>query len=147
MFFNEGEEKDEYIDIKTLLEDLSYHGYENVLIPQAMHHCKASMPEYCEGTGEEGMNYSVSFDLYDGTFSYPFAIGKIEANVETGKYFQGVDNAETLVIDGVYIYVFEFSNGVSSIRFVNDGYVYFIQSELSLSEMMNVAQTIIISEE
>ena len=137
-----GEKKEEYIDVKTLLEDLRFHGYENVLIPQSLYHCKSSVPEYCMGTGAEGFNDCVTFELYNDDLSYSFKIEQIELGVELGDYYLGVDSAETLIVDDMHLYVFEFDSGFSSIRFVNDGYECIIHAEMSLSEMINTAKTI-----
>ena len=51
------------------------------------------------------------------------------------------------MVDDVCMYVFEFDSGWSCVRSVDNGYDYFIQSEILLSEMMNTAQTIIKTEE
>ena len=142
-----GEDEEERIDVKTLLEDLSAHGYENVLIPQKLEEYKSSLPEYCKGTEDTGENDSVSFEIYDGSSSYFFIIEKLGLRKDSDGYFLGLNNAETLVIDEICIYVFEFDSGFSNIRFANDEYVYFIQSEVSLSEMVNTAQTIVKMEE
>ena len=142
-----GEKKEEYIDVKTLLEDLRSHGYENVLIPQSLYHCKSSVPEYFEGVGDAGVNSSVSFDLYDGEVSYSFLIDKIDFADNAGSYFMELDNAETFIVDDINIYVFEFDNEYSSIRFISGDCGCVIHSKLSLSEMMNIAQTILKTEE
>ena len=141
VFFNEGEEK--RIDVKTLLEDLSNHGYENVLLPQSLYHCKSSVPEYCMGTGEMGSNDSVMFDLYNDSVVYSFKIEKNTSNEVSAGYFLELDNAETLLIDDIHLYVFEQENTLSYIRFVNDGYDYLVQAKVTLSEMINTAKTIV----
>ena len=145
VFFDEGEE--ECIDMKTLLEDLSSHGYENILIPQALYHCKSSVPEYFnEFEGSESNSY-VTFEVYNENVTYGFKIQKIGSVNNSEFYFKNLDNAETLIIDDVHIYVFEYENEFSSISFVNDGYDCYIVSEISLSEMINIAETIIKTEE
>ncbi len=145
VFFGEQEEK--LIDMKTLLEDLSTHGYEDVLIPQALYHCKSSVPEYSQGMGDTGENSSVSFEVYYGTSTYLFTIDILDSSGKSNAYFPGLNNAETLLVDGIQMYAFEFDSGFSNLRFENDGYRYFIQSDVSLSEMINTAQTIIKMEE
>ena len=147
VFFNEGEEKDEYIDIKTLLEDLSYHGYENVLLPQSLYHCKSSLPEYHKGIGEEGLNDTVTFELHGDMCYYSFKIEHLVSESTKSSHFADLDNVETLSVGDVYIYVFEKENILSYSRFVNDGYEYLMQSDVSLSEMINTAKTIVIMED
>lgn len=145
VFFDEDEE--EYIDVKTLLEDLSAHGYENVLLPQSLYHCKSSVPEYFEGTGETGGNNSVSFNIYINSLFYSFIIDELGSSDETGDYFVDVKNAKTIVVGNINIDVFEFDNDYSSMRYIDNGYRYIIHSSVSFTDMMNTAQTIVKVEE
>lgn len=142
-----GEDEEERIDVKTLLEDLSAHGYENVLIPQKLEEYKSSLPEYFEGTGNTGSNYCVTFELYNSTSSYTFRIDKDESSGEIGRYFEDLSNAETITVDDMRIYIFKFENDYSFIRFENGIYEYVIYSDISMSEMISTAQTIVKTEE
>lgn len=141
VFFDE--EKEEYIDVKTLLEDLSYHGYENVLLPQSLYRCKASVPEYLVGTGGVTGNDKVMFILCNDTVSYSCKIEQITSNYKSGNNFVGIIDADSIIIDGVEIHVFSFDNGLSNIRFIDNGYEYLLQAEVAFSEMINTAETII----
>lgn len=136
-----GEEKEEYIDVKTLIENLNSNGYEDVLLPQKLYKFKSSIPVYSEDS------YKVKFYLNNDTALYSFVIEKSNSDVLPGRYFTNLDNAKTIVIDDVTVYVFEFETGAACACYVIDGYRYFIQSEVTLSELINTAQTIIKAEE
>ena len=142
-----GEDEETLIDVKTLIEDLNSHGYENVLIPQKFEEYMSSLPEYYMGTSEMGSNDSVLFDLYNDSVVYSFKIEKITSNEVSDRYFLELDNAETLFVNGICIYAFEFENQKSYIRFVYDEFKYVIQSDVSLINMLDIANTIIITEE
>lgn len=146
VFFDE--DKEEYIDVKTLIEDLNSNGFENVLLPQELYNnYKSSVPVYSKVLEDTSTNKRVMFELSNDSISYFFEIAKVGSDRLKGNYFADLNNAETIVVDDVSMYVFEFKNGLSYIRFINDGYDYLIQSEVSLAEMMNTAQTIIKTEE
>ncbi|MBQ8029421.1 MAG: hypothetical protein IJ262_08470 [Clostridia bacterium] len=142
-----GEEKEESIDVKTLMEDLELHGFKDILLPQKLYSYKSSVPVYSESVKEIGANSRVNFKLYDGDVSYSFKIEKVDYDELISNYFADLDNVETIVVDDLYIYVFEYDSGWSCIHFLNSGYDCLIQSEISLSEMINTAQTIIKTEE
>ena len=141
------EEKEEYIDVKTLLEDLSYHGYEDVLIPQKLEEYKSSLPEYIAGTGNTGSNNSVSFEIYKDTVSYCFTIYEKFSLDVIGDYFVNAKDSKTVVVDTIDMNVFTFESGTSAIHFTCNKYEYLVQAQVSLSEMINIAQTIIKMEE
>ena len=145
VFFDETEEK--YIDVKTLLEDLDSNGFRNILIPLELYTFKSTLPVYSKVVGNAEPNNKVSFELYNDTTSYSFGICYTGQDKITGNYFPDVDNTKTLLVDDVYVYIFELENGVSTIRFVCDGHDYYIQSEIDITEMINIAQTIINLEE
>ena len=142
-----GEDKEKSINVKTLIEDLESHGFRNILLPQKLYDYKSSMPVYSQSADEVSANDRVMFDLSKDVHSYFFEIKNIDTEGLIDNYFPSLDNAETIIIDDVTIYVFEFENRVSYIRFVNSGLDYLIQSEVSLPEMINTAQTIIKTEE
>ena len=142
-----GEDKEKSIDVKTLIEDLESHEFKNILLPQKLYDYKSSIPVYSKGVNAASANDRVMFELSKDTFSYLFKIEKVASECLTGNYLTGLENAETVIVDDLYIYVFEFENGVSYIRFINGGYEYLIQSDILLSEMINAAQTIVKTEE
>ncbi len=142
-----GEEKEEYIDVKTLLEDLESNGFKNILLPQKLYDYKSSMPVYSKSADEASTNDRVMFELSKDVYSYFFEIKNIGSEKLMDNYFGSLDNAKTTIVDDITIYIFEFETGASYIRFVNSGFDYLIQSEVSLSEMINTAQTIIKAEE
>ena len=85
VFFDEAEE--EYIDIKTLLEDLKSNGFENVIIPKALYNYKAGLPQYFKGMEDNGSNSYVIFELSNGTLTYSFKIDNISFDENSGVYF------------------------------------------------------------
>jgi hypothetical protein len=140
-----GEAKEEYITIDALLDDLSSNGFKSILLPQELYNnYKSSKPEYYE---EEDKNNIVVFNISDDTTSYSFRIEKAVSDRLVDNSFSGLDNAETMIFDDVYVYIFEHENGVSYIRFIYCGYDYFIQSDNSFPGMINIAKTIIKAEE
>lgn len=145
VFFDETQE--EYIDMKTLLEDLSSHGYENILIPKALYNCKFSQPQYFKGLDGNGRNNYVTFELNNGSVSYSFKIGAISSDENEAKYYLELKDAETVIVGDLQIYVTEFDNGCSALNFVCDRYSYFLIAEISWDEMINIAQSTIKVEE
>ena len=96
---------------------------------------------------QEGLNDSVTFELYNDSLSYSFKIEKIVSGNGADSYFTDLDKAETLYVGDICIYAFEFENKKSCIRFEYDDFKYMIQSEIPLKNMLNTIQTIIITEE
>lgn len=142
-----GSDKEKSIDVKTLIDDLESHGFNNILLPHKLYDFKSSVPVYSKGVDEKRANDRVMFELSKDVYSYFFEIKNIGSEGLIDNYFDSLDNVETIIIDDVSIYVFEFENGMSYIRFVYSGLDYLIQSEVSLPEMINTAQTIIKTEE
>ena len=142
-----GSDKEKSIDVKTLIDDLESHGFNNILLPQKLYDYKSSVPVYSKGLEEAGTKDRVEFELSNDSSLYLFKIEKVDSEGLMGNYFTGLENAETVIVDNLYIYVLAFENGLSYIRFVNEGYEYLIQSDILLSEMVNTAQTIIKTEE
>ena len=142
-----GSNKEEFIDVKTLIEDLESHGFNNILLPQKLYDYKSSVPVYSKGLEEAESKDRVELELINDSYLYLFKIEKVDSEDSIANYFTGLENAETILLEDVLIYVFEFEGKVSCIRFVYDEYDYLIQSDISLSEMINTAQTIIKTEE
>ena len=142
-----GNDEAESIDVKTLLEDLEAHGFKDIILPQKLYNYRSSLPVYSTSADDIGANERVTFDLSDNDILYSFRLEKTASDKPVGDYFSNLDNAETVVVDDINIYVFEFENGWSNICFVYGEYDYFIQSDVSLYEMINIAQTIMKMEE
>lgn len=142
-----GEDKEKSIDVKTLIEDLESHEFKNILLPQKLYDYKSSIPVYSKGVNAASANDRVMFELSKDDYSYFFEIKNIGSERLIDNYFDSLDNAETIIVNDVTIYVFEFENRASYIRFVNSELDYLIQSEVSLAEMISTAQTIIKTEE
>jgi hypothetical protein len=142
-----GDEKEELIDVKSLLEDLESHGFENIMLPQKLYEYKSSLPVYSKGVDSTGNNFKVTFSLYNGYCTYTFRLAILTNDNLISNYFADLVNAKTLVVNDICIYIFEYEGELSTACFVDSGYDYFIQSDVSLSEMINTAQTIIKTEE
>lgn len=135
-----GEEKDETITIDMLMADLKAHGYGDILFPQVFvessANYSASVPEYVK----DELNEQVHFEIIDAESEYMFNISKTELLDASVSYKKPVD-AETIVLNGVYIYAFEF-NSATIIEFVCDGFYYYISSDASLIDMVKIAESI-----
>ncbi len=139
-----GETKEEFITVDALLTDLEYHGYKDILFPEEFafnsDDYKFGVPEYSIGNG--GLEDSVGIDVYGSTYSYSFSMLEGVDSSNPTHNFPDLEKGETVVIDDVYIYVFEFEGGTSVIWFINNGIKYTIDSEAPLSEMIRIANTI-----
>lgn len=142
-----GNDEAESIDVKTLLEDLEAHSFKDVVLPQKLYNYRSSLPVYSVSIKGVGANNRVTFELINNDILYSFRLEKTASDKPVGDYFSNLDNAETVVVDDVNIYVFEYDNGISAINFVNGDYSYFIQSDVLLSDMIDTAQTILKTEE
>lgn len=142
-----GDEKEELIDVKSLLEDLESHGFENILLPQKLYDYKSSVPVYSKSVVNLSENDVVMFDIYNSAESYSLRLARLATDELIGNYFADFGSAQTLMVNDICIYVFEYVNGITAINFIDDNFSYFIQSDVSLPEMINTAQTIIKTEE
>lgn len=142
-----GNDEAESIDVKTLLEDLEAHSFKDVVLPQKLYTYRSSLPVYSASAEDIGSNDRVIFELNNNDITYSFKLEKTVSDSLISNYFSNLDNAETVVVDDVCIYVFEYDNGISAINFVNGDYSYFIQSDILLSDMIDTAQTILKTEE
>ena len=141
-----GDGKDKSIDVKTLTEDLEAHGFKDILLPQKLYDYRSSMPVYADDEDAES-NSVVMFELKKDDLIYSFKLEKIVSESLPGNYYTGLNNYETVNCGELSIYVYEYKAGVSAINFEHNGYDYFIQSSLSVSDMVNTAQTIVNMEE
>ena len=142
-----GDEKEELIDVKSLLEDLESHGFENVLLPQKLYDYKSSVPVYSKGVDSTDEKSTVVFSLYNEDCSYSLRLSKMDSNEFVSDYFEKFSDAKNLLVNDLNIRAFQYENDVSAINYVDENYSYFVQSDISLSEMINTAQTIIKTEE
>lgn len=138
VFFGEDEE---YISVDSLLSNLKEHGYEDILFPEEFvtnsDEYKASVPEFLEGALKQ-----VSFDVQSEIGKYSFVIFKRSNNQQEFDYVN-VDNAETLLINGVYIYLLSFDNNESSVEIIHNGYRYYIDaSDVPYFDVVRTAKTI-----
>lgn len=137
-----GEEKEEYITVDALLTDLEYHGYKEILFPQEFvdsSEYKIGVPEYIECN--DGFGNQVIVDVYNNTFSYEFSMLEGTDSINREHNFPKLDAAETVIVDDIYIYVFEYESGFNVVWFINNGNEYNIHSEAPLSEMIRIANT------
>lgn len=139
VLFGENEEK--YISVDALLFNLESHGYKDILFPEEFTNnydlYRVSVPEY----KDDALHKQVSFDVYADNNSYTFIINEHNFDKTTGNYVNVV-NASTLKKDDVYIYVFEFESGSSTIEYSYEGYRCSIDSHMPYSEMVELAKTL-----
>lgn len=137
VFFGEDEE---YISVDSLLSNLKEHGYEDILFPEEFvtnsDEYKASVPEYCD----DDLGIQASFNIYNNNKLYSFVIHNSQTK-QTLDY-PDVKNAHTILVGGVYIYVFEFEDVSSTTEFSDNQYRYYITAAVPYSEMEKIAQTI-----
>lgn len=135
-----GEDKEEYITIDALLTDLELHGYSDVLFPQecivASDDYKTSIPKY----SAYELNDQVSFKVSNSENNYEFNIRKIDIS-DIPISYNSLENAETISLNGVYIYIFEFDD-TSTIEFNYDGIYYSITSKAHIDDMVKFAKSI-----
>lgn len=136
-----GEDKEEHITVDALLTDLELHGYTDILFPQEFvnksDEYKVSVPEYFD----DKLGKQVSFDICTEDISYMISIVKISTNQQGIDYVE-LNDAETLIINGLHMYIFQFDNQNLVIEFTNNEYRYLLKADLPYSEMLNIAKTI-----
>lgn len=136
-----GEDEEEYITVDTLLADLEAHGYEDILFPQEFVNnydvYKVSVPEYDENKFVQ----QFSTNIYKDAEAYYFSINSCE-EVQLTYDYVNLNNVETIRLNGVSIYVFEFDNGFTTIEFISEGYRYYINGYSPYSTMVSLAKTI-----
>ena len=135
-----GEEKEESITVDALLTDLRFHGYDDILFPQEFitnsDDYKVSVPVYSEDVLRQAM-----FDIYSETSTYSFAIYDYDQN-QKFRDFDNIKAAETIEVNGVIIYLFEFDTGLSAIEFACGEYSFYIHSFAPYSEVVEIAKTL-----
>ena len=137
-----GESKEEYITVDALLTDLELHGYGDILFPQEFvtksDEYKVSVPEYFSSNVNQ-----VSFEILDNTDRYVFGIYKYSETLEAVSYID-INDAKTLLINDIYMYVFQLDDTNSAVEFTNNEYRYFIKANITYSEMLSFINNIII---
>lgn len=134
-----GSDEEEYISVDSLLTNLEENGYVNILFPQEFvtksDEYKVSVPEY----SDDSSGKQVSFNIYNDTSSYSFNI--ILSTKQTILDYTNLKNAQTFVVNGVSIYVFEHS-GYSSIEFIDKKYSYSVFTDAIYNDAIDVVKTI-----
>ena len=135
-----GEDKEEYITVDALLNDLEAHGYKDILFPQEFVNnydvYKASVPEY-----SVDLTKQVTFDIYNDTVRYLFSIHSYNSSQHIFDYV-GMENIETETINGIKIYLFDFGDNDSAIEFVYKNWRYRIQSQIPYYKLLKLIETI-----
>ncbi len=147
VFFDEADEAEEdYIDIKTLLEDLRVNGYENIVIPEAFYNYKSSKPQYFELLEDSGAYRYVTFELNNGISSFNFKIDCGNFDENASFYFADLGSAETVEVNGLIVYIFEYDVGDTAAYFTIGKYNYSLAAKISSAEMIDIAQSIVVEE-
>ena len=136
-----GEAKEENITIETLLFDLEAHGYGDMALPQKFvvnsDEYEVSEPEYFD----DSLGEQISFDVHQGELKYRFAVLRCQsAGVQN--YYLDINDAETVEVNGKYVYVFNSDNQVFIEYFYGDYHFYISSNGASYSELVNIAKTI-----
>ena len=135
-----GEDKEEYITVDALLNDLEAHGYKDILFPQEFVNnydvYKASVPEY-----SVDLTKQVTFDIYNDTVRYLFSIHSYNSSQHIFDYV-GMENIETETINGIKMYLFDFGDNDSAIEFVYKNWRYRIQSQIPYYKLLKLIETI-----
>ncbi len=135
-----GEEKEDFITIDMLMDDLKAHGYDDILFPQEFvtksDEYKVSVPEYVK----DELRDQVTFDIGSAGNEYAFYISKTDFSNTAVSYEKPI-NAKTIAIGDNYAYVFEF-DGTSVVEFISDNNYYYVSSEISLPDMVKIAESI-----
>ena len=138
VFFGETEE--EYITVDVLLTDLKAHGYEDFLFPQEFvnnhDEYKVSIPEYVNSEFNQ-----VGFNVHNEEATYLFIVHKYDQK-QNVRDFDNLKTADSIKIDGTYVYMFEFDTGESAVEFICDNYHVFIHSSVPYSDIVEIAKTL-----
>lgn len=134
-----GEDEKEFISVDTLLKDLEKHGYKDILFPEIFitnsDEYKVSLPRYRDGDFTQ-----VAFEFYNGEVAYSFGIYSYNSQ----QVFEYIDmeNVETIKVDDIMVYVFEFGNNNSAVEFIHNGYHYLLKANIPYLEMVDIINTI-----
>lgn len=135
-----GKDNEEYITVDALLTDLELHGYRDILFPQEFvtnsDKYKVSVPKYSDDDVKQAL-----FNFYNDSVVFKFAICRTDSSFRMLDYVD-LNNAQTIDINGTYIYLFEMDNGEVTIDFEHGDYHYCIQADLPISDMVKIVDTI-----
>lgn len=122
------------------MTDLEQHGYGDILFPQEFvtksDEYKASVPKYLDGELRQA-----TFDVNCRDYVYNFGLYAFDKSQQSFDY-KDMDNVQTIVIDDINLYLFEFDDGYCVVEFVCDEYRYYIQARVSYSEIVEIAKTL-----
>lgn len=139
VFFGEAEE--EFITIDALLFDLEAHGYGDMSLPQEFiinsDEYKVSVPVYFN----DSIGNQISFDIFCGELEYRFAVLSCKS-VGVQNYYLDLNDAETLAVNGIHMYIYDSDNQVSVEYFYGDYHFYVTSSNSSHSELVDIVRTI-----
>lgn len=135
-----GEKEEEFIPVSVLLTDLEQHGYKDIAFPQEFidnaGKYKVTLPDYFE----DSFGKQVSFFIYGDVEKYSFSICSHDPT-QNAYLYKNLDNVDTIVLNDVYVYVFEF-DAAETIEFFNGEFYYFISSNTPYSDMVKIAKSI-----
>lgn len=136
-----GEKEEEFIPVSVLLTDLEQHGYKDIAFPQEfatnLDKYKSNIPAYSDDITKQ-----VLFSIYSDSATYSFGMYPLDEDTYDANYL-GLNDAETLLINGIYVYLFSYDNGRITAEFIHDGYYcYFVTGGVSYSEMTRIVKTI-----
>lgn len=134
-----GESKEEYITVDALLTDLELHGYGDILFPQEFvtksDEYKVSVPEYSEDVFKQ-----VSFSVCNKNILYTFVVSNLVS--PELRDFLDLENAKTLLIDDVCIYVLEHEKNLITFEIFKGEYRYSIKTTNSYSDVEKTIKSI-----
>lgn len=135
-----GEKTQNNITTDLLLTDLASHGFDEILLPSDFTvnpgDYKVSAPEY----HNDSSGRDVTFRISNSKNRFVFTIRKIDSSEHAASYEEH-EGVKTLVLGDIRIYVFE-SDGLSFIELCHKGFSYRISSEISVSDMVKIAESI-----
>lgn len=135
-----GKDKEDYISVDALLTNLEEHGYGDILFPSEFitnsDDYKVSLPEY----RSDDVVKQVAFDVHKDASTYKFCVYDFEPLQQTFDY-TNMGNAQSVQINDLCVYVFEFDSSCVA-EFINEGYRYYLETNLSYSEIVEVIKTI-----
>lgn len=134
-----GKDIREYISYEDVKADLKTNGFEDILFPkefsEKLDKYKFTKPIYTNNGIEE-----ISCRIYLGELTYGFAASKSE--IENKELtFVGLENAETITINNIDFYLFDFGNYVS-VMFFHNGFSYDIGSSCPYDDMIKIIESI-----
>lgn len=136
-----GDEGQDYITVDALLADLALHGYDDIMFPQEFvtksDEYKVSVPNYFD----DELN-QVGFDIYSEDTLFSFGIYEYNQS-QKSRDFENMINADSIQVNGTYVYLFEFDTGITSVEFTCGDYFIYIHSyDVPYSDLTAIAKTL-----